>query len=108
LTLTPNEIDILKVGRHINIEGFKIIISRKQEENPILKAYEGDIFEKMFPKGFPGPIGLVQKDASEEIKQKAADFMVSYTKFDKGEILINNKIYNGKKIDKKEIQPYLI
>ena len=108
LKLSPNEIDILKVGRHINYKGFKIIISRKAEENPVLKEYKGDVFEKMFPAGFPGPVGLIQKNASDEIKQKAADFMVSYTKFDEGVIIINDKKYKGKKIDKKEIQPFII
>ena len=108
LKLSPNEIDILKVGRHINYKGFKIIISRKAEENPVLKEYKGDVFEKMFPAGFPGPVGLIQKNAPDEIKQKAADFMVSYTKFDEGDIIINDKKYNGKKIDKKEIQPFII
>ena len=108
LTLTPNEIDILKVGRHINYNGYKIIISRKAEENPILKDYNGDVFEKMFPSGFPGPVGLIQKNAPEEIKQKAADFMISYTKFDEGDIIINNKKYKGKKIKKEEIKPFII
>ena len=108
LTLTPNEIDILKVGRHINYNGYKIIISRKAEENPILKNYNGDVFEKMFPSGFPGPVGLIQKNAPEEIKQKAADFMISYTKFDEGDIIINNKKYKGKKIKKEEIKPFII
>ena len=108
LKLTPNEIDTLKVGRHLNYKGYKIIISRNKDENPVLKEYKGDKFIKMFPNGFPGPIGLIQKDAPENIKQKAADFMVSYTKFDNGEIIIDNKIFKGKKIDKKEIQPYII
>ena len=108
LTLTPNEIDTLKVGRHINYNGYKIIIGRNKDENPTLKEYKGDKFIKMFPKGFPGPIGLIQKNAPEEVKSKAADFMISYTKFDEGDIIIDEKIYKGKKIDKKEIQKYII
>jgi len=108
LKLTPYEIDILKVGRHLNYEGFKIIISRNKDENPILKEYKGDKFLKMFTKGFPGPVGLIQANSPEEIRKKAADFMVSYTKFDKGDIIIDDKIYEGKKIDKKEIQKYII
>ena len=108
LTLTPNEIDILKVGRHINYNGYKIIISRKAEENPILKTYKGNIFEKMFPAGFPGPVGLIQKNAPNGIKQKAADFMVSYTKFDEGDIVIGDDTLKGKKSDKKDIKPYII
>ncbi len=108
LKLSPYEIDILKVGRHINYEGFKIIISRKAEENQILKNYEGDKFLKMFPDNFPGPVGLIQKNAPESVKQKAADFMISYTKFEKGNIIINNKKLSGHKIEKKEIQKYII
>ena len=108
LTLTPNEIDILKVGRHINYKGYKIIISRNKDENPTLKEYKGNKFIKMFPKGFPGPIGLIQKDSPQEIKQKAADFMISYTKFDKGDIIIDKEIFKGNKVDKKEIQPFII
>jgi len=108
LTLSPNEIDILKVGRHINYKGFKIIISRKAEENPILKSYQGDIFDKMFTDGFAGPVGLIQKNTNKEIKQKAADFMISYTKFDKGNIIIDNQKYNAKKLKKDEIKPFII
>ena len=108
LKLTPDEIDILKIGRHINYEGYKIIISRNAKENPILKNYQGNEFLKMFPDNFPGPIGLIQKNAPQTIKQKAADFMISYTKFDKGSIIIEKEKFIGKKIDKKEIQKFII
>jgi len=108
LKLSANEIDILKVGRHINYKGFKIIISRKAEENPVLKAYKGDIFEKMFPAGFPGPVGLIQKNTPDEIKQKAADFMISYTKFDEGDIIIANQTFIAHKLDKQNIRQYII
>jgi len=108
LKLTPDEIDLLKVGRHFNIEGKKIIISRKAEENPVLKEYRGELFEKMYPKGFPGPGGLVEKNASEKIKQLAADMMVSYTRENEGEIIIGTKTYKGIKKDKKDFAKYII
>ena len=108
LKLTPDEIDILKVGRHFNIEGNKIIISRKADENPILKKYSGKLFEKMFTKGFPGPVGLIQKNANENTKQLAADMMVSYTRENEGEIIIADKTYNGVKKDKKEFSKYIL
>lgn len=108
LKLTKNEIDLLKVGRHINYEGFKIIISRNSEENPVLKNYKGEQFLKMFPNNFSGPVGLIQTNAPEKIKRTAADFMVSYTKFDNGDIIIDNKLYSAKKIDKSLIQKYII
>ncbi len=108
LKLTLNEIDILKVGRHINYEGYKIIISRNKDENEILKKYKGKTFDQMFTNNFPGPLGLIQKNATEKIRQKAADYMVSYTKLNKGEIIINNNIFKGNKIDKNKIKPFII
>jgi len=108
LPLTPKEIDILKVGRHFNINGYKIIISRNQEENKTLKEYKGEIFEKMFTKGFPGPVGLVQKNAPNNIKKIAADMMVSYTKNEKGVIIIGNDEFEGTKKNKEDFKGYLI
>jgi tRNA-specific 2-thiouridylase len=108
LPLTPNEIDLLKVGRHFNVEGVKIIISRNKDENPYFKEYKGEVFEIMRTNGFPGPLGAISKNADKNIKQIAADMMVSYTKFDEGEIIIANEIYKGKKRDKKEWAKYLV
>ncbi|QCI28243.1 argininosuccinate synthase domain-containing protein [Caminibacter pacificus] len=108
LPLTPNEIDLLKVGRHFNVEGVKIIISRNKDENPYFKEYKGEIFEIMRTNGFPGPLGAISKNADKNIKQIAADMMVSYTKFDEGEIIIADEIYKGKKRDKKEWAKYLV
>ncbi len=108
LTLTKDEIDILKVGRHFNVDGIKIIISRNKDENPYLKEYKGDKFYKMFPDNFKGPIGLIQKEANEEIKKLAADMLISYTKKDNGFVIIDNKKYQAQKKDKKEFAKYLI
>jgi tRNA-specific 2-thiouridylase len=108
LQLTPDEIDILKIGRHFNVEGFKIIISRKAEENPYIQEYKGNVFDKMHTKGFPGPAGLIQKNAPSEIKQLAADMMVSYTRENSGEIVINSETFHAKKHDKSEFAKYLV
>ncbi len=108
LQLTPSEIDILKVGRHFNVEGIKIIISRNAGENSVLKEYKGKLFEKMFPLGFAAPVGLIQKDANSEIKKYAADMIVSYTKENEGEVIIADEIYKAQKRDKKEFAKYLV
>ena len=108
LQLTPKEIDILKVGRHFNVNGIKIIISRKAEENPILKEYSGKLFEKIYPKDFPGPIGLIQKDADIQTKQYAADMLISYTRENEGEIIIGDETHKAQKRDKKEFSQFLI
>jgi tRNA-specific 2-thiouridylase len=108
MKLTPNEIDILKVGRHFNFNGHKIIISRKADENPVLKEYKGELFEKMFPKGYPGPVGLIQKNADKNAKQYGADMLVSYTREDEGEVIIGEEVFKGTKKDKNEFAKYLI
>jgi len=108
LQLTPEDIEILKVGRHFNVGGYKIIISRNAEENKPLKEYQGVHFEKMYPSGFPGPTGLVQKNAPQEIKQLAADMLVSYTKKDKGDVTLGTQTLQGVKKDKSIFQQYLV
>jgi len=108
LKLTPEEIDILKVGRHFNVNGYKIIISRKADENPVLKEYKGDLFEKMYPKGFPGPVGLIQKNSPSDIRQLAADMLISYTRENSGEVIVGEKVLNAKKKDKQEFAEYLV
>jgi tRNA-specific 2-thiouridylase len=108
LNLTPNEIDILKVGRHFNVNGYKIIISRKAEENIPLKNYKGNLFEKMFPVGFPGPVGLIQKNADNKTKKFAADMLVSYTRENMGKVSIGDEIYTGEKKEKSAFSEYLV
>jgi len=58
--ITPAEISILRVGRHFEIKNYRIIVSRKEEENKILKEYCGERFTIAIPK-FPGPVALVEK-----------------------------------------------
>jgi len=108
LPLTPNEIDLLKVGRHFNVEGTKIVISRNKDENDVIKRYKGNIFTLAYPKGFPGPIGVLPANSNADIKKIAADMIVSYSKSDKGEVLIDNQTVIGEKKEKKEFQKYLI
>lgn len=103
-----NEIDILKVGRHFNIDGFKIIISRNEKENKILKEYKGDLFYKMYPINFPGPIGLIQKETNKNIKEFAANILISYTKVNEGEVKIENDIFMAKKLDKNLFNKFII
>ncbi len=87
--LEVTDIDILKVGRHLIVNNKKVIISRNKDENPILKAYNGDKFLKMFPIGVPGPVGLIESDADEETKKLASRILITYTKADKGIVGIN-------------------
>jgi tRNA-specific 2-thiouridylase len=89
--LEVNDIDILKVGRHLVVNNKKVIISRNKDENPILKAYNGDKFLKMFPIGIPGPVGLIESDSDEDTKKLASRILITYTKADKGIVGINGE-----------------
>jgi tRNA-specific 2-thiouridylase len=89
--LEVNDIDILKVGRHLVVNNKKVIISRNKDENPILKAYNGDKFLKMFPIGIPGPVGLIESNADEDTKKLASKILITYTKADKGIVGINGE-----------------
>jgi tRNA-specific 2-thiouridylase len=89
--LEVNDIDILKVGRHLVVNNKKVIISRNKDENPILKAYNRDKFLKMFPIGIPGPVGLIESDSDEDTKKLASKILITYTKADKGIVGINGE-----------------
>ena len=104
---THNEIDILKVGRHFDVDGIRIIISRNKDENPTIREYKGN-FLKMKLLNTPGPLGLIQENANEKIKQLAADMMVSYSKAQKDEVLIENEVFIGEKRDKGEFKKWIL
>jgi tRNA-specific 2-thiouridylase len=107
--LEVEDIDILKVGRHLNVNGKKVIISRNKDENPVLKAYNGKNFIKMFPIGIPGPVGLIESDADEESKKLASKIMLTYTKADKGIIGINGENFEVESFESKDkIKKFMI
>jgi len=103
------DIDILKVGRHFKVNDKKVIISRNKDENPILKAYNGDKFLKMFPIGVPGPVGLIENDSNKETKKLAAKILLTYTKANKGVVGINGKNFEVESFNNKsEVKQFMI
>jgi len=107
--LDVEDIDILKVGRHLKIDDKLVIISRNKDENPILKSYNGDKFEKMYPIGTPGPVGLIQKGATKETKIKASEVLITYTKANQAIVGINGENFEVNSLNSKEdIKKYMI
>jgi len=103
------DIDILKVGRHFKINDKKVIISRNKDENPILKAYNGDKFLKMFPIGVPGPVGLIERNSDEETKKLAAKILLTYTKAKNGVVGINGENFEVESFENKnEVKEFMI
>ncbi len=106
---TIEEIDILKVGRHLKVNNYKIIISRNKEENQVLKDYKGNKFEKMFPIEIKGPIGLIDINADEDTKKLASNIMLTYTKEEKGSIKIGDNLFDGISFENKNhIQNFML
>jgi len=108
-TLEVEDIDILKVGRHLIINNKLIIISRNKDENDILKNYKGNKFNKIYPIGIPGPIGVIEKMADRETKYIASQILLTYTKFGNGIIGINGEKFEVNRLNSKEdIKKYMI
>jgi len=107
--LSVEDIDILKVGRHLKIEDVLVIISRNGDENQILKQYNGDKFLKMFPIDISGPIGLIEKDSSEDVKREAGQILLTYTKVDRGVVGISGDNFEVDSLkSKNDIKKYMI
>jgi len=107
--LEVEDIDILKVGRHLIVNEKKVIISRNKDENPILKSYNGNKFIKMFPIGVPGPVGLIEIDSDESTKKLASKILLTYTKANNGIVGINGENFEVESFESKnEIKSFLI
>ena len=107
--LDIEDIDVLKVGRHLKVNDKIVIISRNKDENPILKEYKGNKFLKMYPIGIAGPVGLIQKDSNEETKKLASQILLTYTKAKESIVGINGKNFNVNSLNSKEdIKKYMI
>jgi len=107
--LEVNDIDILKVGRHLEVNKKMVIISRNKDENPILKNYNGDKFVKMYPIGIAGPIGLIEKNSDTNTKKLASQILLTYTKANNGVIGINGENFEVNRLNsKEEIKKYMI
>ncbi len=78
---TLEDIDLLKVGRHLRLnEGAKLVIGRDQEENARLEKIENSSYISAAALDIPGPLSLISKNASEADKELAAKLILTYTK----------------------------
>ena len=79
--LEVEDIDTLKAGRHLRLpNGAKLIIGRHQEVNEKLKAITSKKYYHVRLQGAPGPYSLIDKKASKEDLELAAQFIVTYGK----------------------------
>ncbi len=84
---TPNDVELLKVGRHFRLsDGTRIVIGRKHEENLRIEKLgrPGDVLVRA--RDLPGPTGLVRGHGTTENLELAAEMTLRYGKAEAGSI----------------------
>lgn len=96
-TLTLNDVNLLKSGRHFRFSGCKIIVGRNEKENQFLLEVSNqknlpylEVVEHM------GPITLVDESCSEEVIKKASEITIRYSDVEKGNEVDVKLQLNGK------------
>ena len=63
----------------------------------------------MYPINISGPVGLIEKNSSNETKIKASEILLTYTKVSNGVIGINGENFEVTQLDSKnDIKKYMI
>ena len=91
---TPENLELLKIGRHFRISGsFKLIVGRNEKENnEILKlASNGDIIFE--PLELPGPTGLGKGSLNYDTKIISSQIIAGYTSQNKEATKIAIRIF---------------
>jgi len=110
-TLRVEDIDILKVGRHMRLpHGAKLIVGRNKEDNQKIKEIKNPKYLQVTQDAI-GPLSLLQKDANSEDRKLAAKIIATYSKHQGGDVgvqIAGEKIYATPFQSKEMILPYLI
>jgi len=76
---TPEDVELLKTGRHIRLDiDNKIIVGRNEADNKILAEIKNDEYKLFFPKEVRGPHCMVPKRLKGKLFCKALDICASY------------------------------
>lgn len=104
------DIELVKVGRYMVLpDGGRCVISRNEEENAKLEAPNPQM-ELIVLQDCKGPIGLVERSASESDKLLAARLTLGYGKSELGisyGVKIGEREVQIKPLEKSEAQKYL-
>lgn len=76
---TPDDLDLLKIGRHFFIDNVQIILGRNQQENEILKNLKkaDDIF--IIPLNFAGPEALIRDDRAIDFINRTKELIIQFS-----------------------------
>ena len=77
------DMEMVKYGRYLVLpNGARCVISRSEEENKAL-SFNHPKMSKIEPIDYMGPLGLIEKDASQEDKELAIELTLAYGKTQK-------------------------
>ena len=95
--LTMQNVELLKLGRHFRLSGFKIIVGRNEDENNMLKqASDNHGIPYIEVEDYMGPVTLYFGKEDISIIKKAASITVRYSDAPK-DVKIRAIYSNGKK-----------
>jgi tRNA-specific 2-thiouridylase len=79
--MQTQDIDTLKVGRHLRLpDGAKLIIGRNEEDNQKIEKIINNKYKKAVTIDAVGPTALLEKIASQKDIELAVSFIISYAK----------------------------
>jgi tRNA U34 2-thiouridine synthase MnmA/TrmU len=71
-------IELLRIGRHFRINGFKFVVGRNEEENNKLLPYHSKNFMLLYPANVKGATALLDEKADEATVALAAAILARY------------------------------
>lgn len=111
--MQTQDIDTLKVGRHLRLpDGAKLIIGRDEADNQKIDKISNNKYTKAITIGAIGPTALLEKTASQEDRELAVSFIISYAKTEpekEYEVDFDGVKIKGVKLESRDIvKKYLI
>jgi len=103
--LTLNDVNLLKVGRHFCVNGYKVVIGRDRDENNRLLSLATDQFIVLSPVSIPGPVGILENDGMEVLEEAAA-MVARYSDNDGKRVQLKvSSVFGGGILETKPMDP---
>lgn len=109
-TISTEDINLLKIGRHFRINGIKVIVGRNEQENKQLKKFAKKSDLLLEAVDVPTPTALIKGKANKDIIRRAAELTAYYSdsEHELTKIKYKRKFLLANKIKEREINNYKI
>ncbi len=97
--IKTRDLQLLKTGRHLRHEGFKIVVGRDEADNARLKSLLTPEYMALEPVDFPGPLVVITEEAPEHVCEFAAGLILRYASAKAGEDKKIRLTFKGKSHD---------